>query len=618
MKSWLILEGEKKRRFDLDAPEILIGRSPRCEIRLESDKVSREHFRIVREGERSILVDLGSRNGTEVNGRKIARKPLEWGDRIRVGDIAFVFISEETPPEATVEAAAVPDAAGQATASIVLERANLAPEDPKTWTGSASGSADALSALYEIGRRFPQAQDAAELSDALLRILLRSTPARRGAVFLGTPLVLARALGPDGEIEPPAATDDPFVQEILRKNVPVLAHRTLAGRGFSALAAPLPGAGKPQGVLYLDALGGISALEADHLPFVAAAANLAGAALSQMAGRDTLKRRSDVLEEALGHRLSIMGESEGITRLLAQIRKAASIDSPVLILGESGSGKELVARAIHEQSRRRTAPLLAVNCASIPETLAESELFGHEKGAFTGADAMRKGKFEAAHGGTIFLDEIGDLPMSLQPKMLRVLEDHRLMRVGGTKEIGVDARLIAATHRDLEAMAGDDRFRRDLLFRLRVIELRIPPLRERADDVPILARHFLTMLAAETGRRPSLASEALAQLKKYPWPGNVRELKNALERAVVLSTGSVLGIADFAFLGSGAAPGAPADPSAIKTMAEVEKEHVACVLAALAWNRSKAAAALGIDRKTLYAKIKDYGLDPGSAPAEGE
>jgi transcriptional regulator with PAS, ATPase and Fis domain len=297
-----------------------------------------------------------------------------------------------------------------------------------------------------------------------------------------------------------------------------------------------------------------------------------------------------------------------MAELFELVREVASQRSTVLIQGESGTGKELLARAIHFSGDRGERPFVAVSCAALAETLLESELFGHEKGSFTGAVAQRKGKFELADGGTLFLDEIGDVSPKLQVDLLRVLQERRFFRVGGAQEIAVDVRVIAATHRDLEAEVRAGRFRDDLFYRLNVIAIRIPPLRERLEDVPLLAQEFLDRLAHELGREVTgISEEALRLLLDHPWPGNVRELENAIERALVTCKAGVLAAEDFDFLKR--LPAQPAQAAALPpglTLQEMEKRYLAATLARLSGNVKAAAESLGIDRSTLYEKIKRY------------
>jgi DNA-binding NtrC family response regulator len=326
-----------------------------------------------------------------------------------------------------------------------------------------------------------------------------------------------------------------------------------------------------------------------------------------------LERENAILRRKLNRQYrfhDLVSKNPRMAEIFDLVREVASQRSTVLVQGESGSGKELVARAIHFSGERAERPFVAVSCAALAETLLESELFGHERGSFTGAFAQKKGKFELADGGTLFLDEIGDISPKLQVDLLRVLQERCFFRVGGTGEIKVDVRVIAATHRDLAADVRDGRFRDDLFYRLNVINIRIPPLRERREDVPLLAQEFLDRLAHELGRPVSgISEEALRVLMDHDWPGNVRELENAVERALVTCKSGVLGAEDFAFLsGPGTSPSVGLSIPPGLTLQDMEKEYVAATLTRLSGNVKAAAEALGIDRSTLYDKIKRYGI----------
>jgi two-component system nitrogen regulation response regulator NtrX len=307
-----------------------------------------------------------------------------------------------------------------------------------------------------------------------------------------------------------------------------------------------------------------------------------------------------------------------MAKLREQVAMAAPTNGRVLIIGENGTGKELVARNIHGMSRRRSAPFVEVNCAAIPEELIESELFGHVRGAFTGAVADRRGKFETAHGGTIFLDEIGDMSLKTQAKVLRVLQEQVMEPVGGSTRIRVDARVLAATNKDLPAEIRAGRFREDLYFRLNVVPIFVPPLRERVEDISLLADHFMAMLAREYGRRAKpFDPEAVATLQRYPWPGNVRELRNLVERLMIMVPGDRVSSSDLIFLehGIGASSPAAAAPSAAiaplhDARDEFEKQYILRALAAQQGNMSRTAEVLGVERSNLYRKMRAFGIMP--------
>ena len=313
---------------------------------------------------------------------------------------------------------------------------------------------------------------------------------------------------------------------------------------------------------------------------------------------------------------NIIGASPAMQEVFETIRQAAPTRATVLIQGESGTGKELVARALHQCSPRRDGPFVPVHCAALAPTLLESELFGHEKGAFTGATERRRGRFELADGGTLFLDEIGEIDPALQVKILRVLEERKFERVGGTETLHVDVRLVAATNRDLRARVAEGAFREDLFYRLYVVNLTLPPLRERDGDVVLLAQHYLKTLAEENGKKPfALAPEAMDVLQSYPWPGNVRELRNVIERMVVLGSGSRLTAADLpAAVRDGGAGGLALASRAGRVLRDAERQLIADALRRHKNNRTQAAQDLGISRRTLHRKLNEFGLRaPGDA-----
>ena len=320
-----------------------------------------------------------------------------------------------------------------------------------------------------------------------------------------------------------------------------------------------------------------------------------------------LKRENRMLRQQLveNHTLTeLIGQSEAMRRVREQIETVAGVDSTVLIDGESGTGKELVARAIHRLSPRRYNPMVVVHCGALTETLIESELFGHEKGAFTGAQYRKKGKFEAAMGGTVFLDEIADISLKTQTDLLRVLQEREIVRVGGTQSIHVDFRVIAATNHNLAELVKEGRFRSDLYYRLNVFAIHLPPLRERYGDVPLLATYFLDKYSTQMNRKfTGLDRAALDLLISHHWPGNVRELENVIERAVVVGREPLIRVQDLAV----SRPQEGTDDLSLET---IECRHIIRVLEEFAWNQTQAAKALGIDRVTLYHKIRRYNLKP--------
>jgi two-component system response regulator AtoC len=309
-------------------------------------------------------------------------------------------------------------------------------------------------------------------------------------------------------------------------------------------------------------------------------------------------------------------ESASMRRVHELAARVAPTDSTVLITGESGTGKEVLARRIHAVSGRADSPFVAINIGGIPEQLIESELFGHERGAFTGADSRKQGLLEVAAGGTAFLDEIGEMPLHLQVKLLRVLQERRIQRLGATRGIPIDVRFVAATNAELEARVAEGRFREDLFYRLNVIRINLPPLRERPEDIPVLARHFLLSMRERTGSAvTALSAEAVRALQSYRFPGNVRELENMVERAVILAESSELTPADFDLpLAPGEArdPTGGGEPASGRSLREIEREAIVEALHRNEWHRERTAGELGITRRTLLNKMKDYGIETGA------
>ncbi len=338
-----------------------------------------------------------------------------------------------------------------------------------------------------------------------------------------------------------------------------------------------------------------------------------------------LEAENRALRARVDRHLQMVGESYAMRQLREQVAMAAPTNGRVLIYGDNGTGKELVARTVHALSRRRSGPFVEVNCAAIPEELIESELFGHVKGAFTGAVGDRRGKFEVADGGTIFLDEIGDMSLKTQAKVLRVLQEQVVEPVGGTAGVRVDVRVLAATNKELPAEIRAGRFREDLYFRLNVIPIFVPPLRDRTEDIPLLAEHFMAGFAKEYGRRlKTLDAGAVAALQEYSWPGNVRELRNVIERLIIMAPGETIGAHDLAFLDGalagvvveGAGDESPDAPSLQAARTRFEREFILKTLAAQNGNISRTADVLGVERSNLYRKMRALGIASRAAERE--
>ena len=621
-----------------------VGRGDGSAIQLADPAVSRHHFTIEEDGERHVLVDAGSKNRTIVNRAPVERHPLTDGDEISVGTTRLVYLPREGG------LAVVPSTPGRLTIEIPT-RELAALRLGEVGGGREPRARRHLAALAGLGEGLRGATDRVAAATAVCEALRQATQADRAFVLAadgGTRLTPVAASVRTGD---PAGTQVTLPEDALKKALDetkafLLAPAATGGR--TALVAPLSGA---PGIVVVDratAPGtgearralpgeGRSPLEdawgEDDVLFAACVAALTGAALASLAARDVLAAENKVLEERLGGPRELVGEGGAARALKAFIAKVGPTDSTVLLLGESGAGKEVVASAIHRASRRVKGPFVAVNCAALTETLLESELFGHEKGAFTGATERKAGRFELADGGTLFLDEVGELPLKCQTKFLRVLEERRFERVGGQKVLSTDVRVIAATNRDLAQMVRDGTFREDLFYRLSVIQGDVLPLRARLEDVPALAEHLLGRVRRDVGRRVTgFTPEAMAAMQSYRWPGNVRELRNAIERAVVLGEGDrvrredlppqiagiTITVAPAASTSAPSLPEAPAfaspapepaSPPAPRSLRELEKEGIIAALAATNGNKAQAAAVLEIDRSTLYKKLKDYGIE---------
>src|SRR5262245_45837274 len=524
----LVIEGpDAGREFELPLRGGAVGRGDGSLVQLTDPTVSRQHGMIELRDGVLCWVDDSGKSRTLINGKPTALHALEAGDEVVIGATRLVFLP--------VDGVAVTRASSRVTMEVGSRQLQSL---TKSDTGDHR-AARHLAALADLGDRL-RAESAAG-RDAVARAACDAALSALGAQRA---FVLSVAQAARGRVAPVAAaiaTAEPTQlqapSDLVDKVVQGRQVVTAETGGRALIAAPVHGAGDDViGILWVDRKGkpwdAVDALAAGCL------AHLTGAAWVGADARDQLARRADALEEQLNGPLAdadLIGRSAAAQRVIAFVARVGPSDATVLLGGESGSGKEMVARAIHRASRRAKGPCVAVNCAALTESLIESELFGHEKGAFTGATEKKAGRFEMADRGTLFLDEVGELPLSLQTKFLRVLEERRFERVGGQKALEVDVRVVAATNRDLAEMVKRGLFREDLYYRLSVIHIEVPPLRERLDDVPLLAEFFLARFRSQAARRISgFAPDALAAMTRYAWPGNVRELRNAVGRAVVL------------------------------------------------------------------------------------
>jgi transcriptional regulator with GAF, ATPase, and Fis domain len=512
--------------------EYWVGRQHSNDLQLEDNAVSRRHCLFIRSGEACTLKDLDSRNGTFVTGTPVTEQQLEPGDEIRIGGSVFCYLVDANaglPPGKQVSVSS--------TRELRLEESLYLSTDEYTILPPSARALHDLRTLLRVStmlHSFRGLHDTTSASAAdilrshLTSLLLDLIPASSAVIYIPGSAPLVNAATPQ------------LLERALQERV-VVWQEAADNNGLSVLAAPLIIRGEVAAVVYLESVGGEHQFDEGHLQLITAVAGMAAVAWENATILGWLQEENERLQSELKVEHGMVGVSDKLRDLQRQIAKVAPSNSTVLILGESGTGKELIARALHRNSLRAAGPFVAINCAALTETLLESELFGHERGAFTGAITQKKGKLEVAEGGTVFLDEIGELSPLLQAKLLRVLQEREMERVGGTKTIQLNIRLLAATNREIEQAVQKGDFRRDLFYRLNVVSLKAPALRDRPEDTLPLAEHFAKKYAAECGRKiVGLAPEARAYLQSYSWPGNVRELENAIERAVVLGSADLL------------------------------------------------------------------------------
>jgi transcriptional regulator with GAF, ATPase, and Fis domain len=505
-----------------------VGRHGGSSLQLEDHGVSRQHCVFTRSGDDCELKDLDSRNGTFVNGAPIKSQKLDSGDEIRIGGSLLVYLTGSHE---------VSSASDSNTRQLRNEDSVYLADSDRMDLSPSYRAVHDLRTLLRVssmlhsfrGLHDTQGLPAAEvLRSHLSSLLLDLIPAERAAVFI------------PGSDQDGWAPDAAVFQRICREQVAVWVEDA-DGAGLAQLGAPVIVRGELAAVIYLESADPTRRLDEGHLQLVTAVAEMAAGAWENATILGWLQQENERLQTELKLEHDMLGASAKMRDLQRQIAKVAPTNSNVLILGESGTGKELIARAVHRNSLRAGGPFVAINCAALADTLLESELFGHEKGAFTGAVAQKKGKLEMAEGGTVLLDEIGELSPILQAKLLRVLQQREMERVGGTKTIKLNIRILAATNRDLDEAVKQGVFRQDLYYRLNVVVLKAPALRDRPEDTLPLAEHFAKKFARECGRKiTGLAPAARAYLRGYSWPGNVRELENAIERAVVLGSADTI------------------------------------------------------------------------------
>jgi Nif-specific regulatory protein len=539
MERWLIvLSGTMKGSVTRLTGAVTIGRAADNTICLDDELASQHHCAIwVDEQDRAVLQDGDTRNGTWVNGRGESRIFLKSGSYLKCGSTSILYSEGPVPENLDI---IMEEEAGRNRTLETLKADYRVREQPVVFYRGAA------QALLDMARAVDDIADSGDLQAHLLDRSFEMIPAVRGAI-----LVNGRSVGPEledfaSQVYRQRGHDGParFTPsgKILRK-----AYETgqplISNEIIPAICVPLKRSDIMRGVIYLEAADPRRRFEPEHLLYAKGLARFAGMAIRLAGQCELMLNHIDALQQTLKSEYRMIGESTAIKTVREQMRQVAACDSSVLILGETGTGKELIAHGIHEMSPRRGNPFVTVNCGSIIESLLQSELFGHVKGAFTDATADRKGKLELASGGTAFLDEIGELTPRMQQALLRFLQDHTFDRVGTSEAMEVNVRIVAATNVDLEEAVRKKQFREDLFYRLNVFIIEVPPLRERRDDIPLLAGHFLKKLGKRS-RVTGIAPDAMDALVSYSWPGNIRDLENAIEAAIITCKSETIGLED--------------------------------------------------------------------------
>jgi two-component system, NtrC family, response regulator HydG len=542
-----------KSEFRFSAP-MSIGRDASNPICIDDPAVSPLHCKIARQNDGFLLTDQDTASGTFVNGIPVKQRVLAPGDQIAVGSSLFLFQMDGAA--AAISPVQLDDTSPPSGQEQQLRHDELLYLHPETLAAlPPSARLDrALSTLLKISTAIGSIRDVESLQWQLLGMIFDVIPAERGAILLAndsaaeisSPVAWDRVSGPDH----PVHVSHSLVRRVIKDGVAILDNEACvldsppddhAPAVRSLLCVPLAVADRASGIIYLDSTNPGTAFTKDDLQLLAAIAGLAAIAIENARQFERLGSENQRLRAEISLQHDMVGQSPRMRQVYQFIEKVAPSDSTVLIHGESGTGKELAARAIHKNSQRKDQPFMALNCAALTETLLESELFGHEKGAFTSAICQKKGLLEVAEGGSVFLDEVGELSLSLQAKLLRVLQEREFVRVGGTRPIKLNVRFLAATNKDLQNAVRENAFRADLFHRLNVISFTLPALREHPDDIPLLAEYFAARYAKRCNREiKGISAEARACLAQYDWPGNIRELENAMERAVVIGSSSFI------------------------------------------------------------------------------
>jgi transcriptional regulator with GAF, ATPase, and Fis domain len=619
----------KDATIPLPDGEATLGRDPANAVAVADASVSRKHCLLRKEEDgRFQIRDLDSRNGTLVNGRAVKEQWLRHGDEIATGDSVFVFLVEEQDQAALASRVEFDDKRPTVETKLIHPRevVYLQPDRLLRELPATSQVARNLSALLKISRVVHAIRDLEELQAQLLDLIFEVVPAGRGAILLaeGAGLEFNCLYARTRHAGQPqlVRVSRTIARQVMKDNVAILGVDVPANsqlRDVESLAVsevrtllcvPLTVFERVIGCIYLDSTSAADRFQEEHLQLLTAIAGVSAVALDNARRLQWLEEENQRLTTEVRQEQSLVGEGARIKEIFQFLARVAPTESTVLIEGESGTGKELVARALHRHSHRANKPFVAINCAAIPESLLESDLFGHERGAFTGAAVQKKGRLEVADGGVVFLDEIGELAPALQVKLLRVLQEREFERVGGTHAIKVDIRLIAATNRDLNEAVRNGEFRQDLYYRLAVVKLTMPPLRERREDIPMLTRHFLQKYAKRCKVKAKLVSrEAMAALVTYEWPGNVRELENAVERALVMGASDTVQLEDLPESLLEQAPAAETHEGKYHAgVKELKKQLILDAVEQTQGNYVEAAGILGVHPNYLHRLIRNLGL----------
>ncbi len=585
----LVPQAGKPRVFPIYKKITTIGRAGGNDVCVEGGGLAEFHAQIVFDGRDFNMSEVDREGDISINGKKKRRAKLIHNDRLQLGDVQLVF-------------------------SVYDETHSVAPEGDED-----AGEIAGLRKLYEFSQRLMHSHDFSELLRALMDAVVEVTHADKGFLLLvregGPEIAVARNLRQEDIANGVHHLSDSIVAKVLSQRRPLIVSDALHDAEFktsesvmnlklcSVMCAPLISQGELLGLLYVGNDNVVNLFEENSLDVLTIFAGQASLILQGALLLDQLKSDRDRLQERLELKRfgDIVGSCAGLVEVFRKVEKVATTDISVMITGETGTGKELIAREIHTRSPRKNGPFVVVNCGAIPENLMESELFGHVRGAFTGAVATRLGKFQQADGGTLFLDEIGEMPVSLQVKLLRALQERVVVKVGDSKPERCDIRVVAATHRNLEERIQSGEFREDLYYRLNVVNLHLPPLRERGDDVIVIAKFLLAKYSEEYGAKvKGFTPNALIAMRKYSWPGNVRQLENRIKKALVLCDRTLIGPEDLDLFPEALEP----IMSLAQAREDFQRRYILEVLERNNGNRTKTARDLGVDPRTIFRYLE--------------